>query len=107
MVMVGLIVLSLVLEWILPLRLKEAAGRTICWMMMFITMTFLMLSTVGLLFVIGKNVILPMDLALAYPARTVTGQGRQVDAVLEAPAALSVSIAWDGPAPDGTPFPES
>jgi hypothetical protein len=59
MVMLGLIVLSLILEWILPLRAKEAAGRAICWMMMAITMTFLGLSTVGLIFVIGTNVILP------------------------------------------------
>ena len=60
MVMLGLIVLSLILEWILPLAAKEAAGRVICWMMMAITMTFLGLSTVGLVFVIGKNVVWPM-----------------------------------------------
>ncbi len=60
MVMVGLIVVSLILEWILPMRLKDSAGAAICWMMMAITMAFLGLATVGLLFVIGMNVIWPM-----------------------------------------------
>jgi hypothetical protein len=58
--MVALILFSLVLEWILPMRLKDAAGAVICWMMMAITMTFLGLSTVGLVWVIGANVIWPM-----------------------------------------------
>ena len=60
MVMLGLIAASLVLEWILPMRLKDRAGAAICWGMMAITMAFLGLSTIGLLFMIGKNVILPM-----------------------------------------------
>jgi hypothetical protein len=57
--MVIMIAISLVLEKILPLRLKEFLGRTICWGMMAVTMAFLGLSTVGLLYVISVNVIIP------------------------------------------------
>ncbi len=60
LVMLILIAASLVLEWILPMRLKDAAGAFICWSLMAITMAFLGLSTVGLVYVIGRNVILPM-----------------------------------------------
>ena len=58
-VMLIMIAISLVLEKILPLRLKEFLGRTICWGMMAVTMAFLGLSTVGLLYVISVNVIIP------------------------------------------------
>lgn len=58
--MLGLIFLSIILEIVLPMRLKTRLGVIICWMMMFITMSFLVLSTVGLAFVIAQNIILPM-----------------------------------------------
>ncbi|MEE8558623.1 MAG: hypothetical protein V3T14_12140 [Myxococcota bacterium] len=60
LVMLVLIALSLVLEWILPMRLKDSAGAFICWSLMAITMAFLGLSTIGLAYVIGRNVILPL-----------------------------------------------
>ncbi len=59
MVMLVMIAGSLVLEKILPMALKEKLGTVICWSMMALTMTFLGLSTLGLLYVIGRNVILP------------------------------------------------
>ena len=46
--MVGLIVASLVAERILPAQLKNTLGTLICWTMMFVTMTFLTLASLGL-----------------------------------------------------------
>jgi hypothetical protein len=57
--MLGLIAASLVLEKVLPMRIKEVAGRGICWGLMAITMTFLSLSTVGLLWVLVVQQVLP------------------------------------------------
>ncbi len=57
--MLVMIAASIVLEKVLPIRLKEFLGRTICWGMMAVTMAFLGLSSVGLLYVVTVNVILP------------------------------------------------
>jgi hypothetical protein len=57
--MLGLIIASIVLELILPTSIKERLGVAICWTMMAITMTFLGLSTVGLVAIIGYQVLLP------------------------------------------------
>jgi hypothetical protein len=60
LMMLGMIALSIVLELILPLRIKQTVGKAICWGMMGITMTFLGLATVGLVLVFGQNVLLPL-----------------------------------------------
>ena len=60
LVMLGMIVGSVVVELILPLRVKERLGAAICWSMMAITMTFLGASTLGLLFVAWQNLIQPL-----------------------------------------------
>jgi hypothetical protein len=60
LIMLGMIALSIVLELILPLGIKQALGKAICWTMMGITMTFLGLATVGLVLVFGQNVLLPL-----------------------------------------------
>lgn len=49
LVMLAMIVGAFVIEAILPLRTKDRLGAMICWGMMSITMTFLGLSTLGLL----------------------------------------------------------
>ncbi len=59
LVMLSMIVASLILEKILPMRVKEAAGAAICWSLMAVTMAFLGLSTVGLIWVVGTRVVLP------------------------------------------------
>ena len=56
-VMLSLIVASLILERILPLRIKEVAGTAIVWTLMAITMAFLSVSTVALLLILGARVI--------------------------------------------------
>ncbi len=60
LVMLGMIAGSVVVELILPLRVKERLGAAICWSMMAITMTFLGASTLGLLFVAWQNFIQPL-----------------------------------------------
>jgi hypothetical protein len=60
LVMLGMIAGSVVVELILPLRVKERLGAAICWSMMAITMTFLGASTLGLLFVAWQNLIRPL-----------------------------------------------
>ena len=60
LVMLGLIVGSYLLEKILPLGLKERLGTATCWAMMAITMTFLGLSTVGLLYMSYTKYIGPI-----------------------------------------------
>lgn len=60
LVMLGMIAGSVVVELILPLRVKERLGAAICWSMMAITMTFLGASTLGLLFVAWQNLIQPL-----------------------------------------------
>lgn len=59
LMMLALIGTSVVMEFALPSRVKEPVGSAICWGMMFITMSFLILATVGLVVVVGLNVILP------------------------------------------------
>jgi hypothetical protein len=58
--MFGLIIGSIVLEAVVPSRIKNVLGVGICWSMMAITMSFLVLSTVGLAAVIWLNVVAPM-----------------------------------------------
>ncbi len=60
LVMLGMIAGSVVVELILPLRVKERLGAAICWSLMAITMTFLGASTLGLLFVAWQNLIRPL-----------------------------------------------
>ena len=49
LVMLGMIAGSVLVEMVLPQATKDRLGSMICWGMMAITMTFLGLSTVGLL----------------------------------------------------------
>lgn len=49
LVMLAMIVGAFVIEAILPQGAKDRLGAVICWGMMSLTMTFLGLSTVGLL----------------------------------------------------------
>ena len=60
LVMLAMIAGSVVVELILPLRVKERLGAVICWSLMAVTMTFLGGSTLGLLFVIWQNFIQPL-----------------------------------------------
>jgi hypothetical protein len=56
-VMLGMIVGSWIIELILPMKLKERLGAAICWGMMAVTMTFLGLSTLALIYVIATQAI--------------------------------------------------
>ena len=47
--MLGMIVGSIVIEFILPQPVKDRIGTAVCWGMMGVTMAFLILSTIGLL----------------------------------------------------------
>jgi len=58
--MLGLIVVSIIAELILPTALKSRLGTVITWGMMAITMTFLGLSTLGLIYVAWTNILAPM-----------------------------------------------
>lgn len=58
--MLTLIVGSIILELILPAGLKRVLGTSITWAMMAITMTFLGLSTLGLIYVAWTNILAPM-----------------------------------------------
>ena len=60
LVMLAMIAGSIVIELILPMRVKERLGAGICWSMMAVTMTFLGASTLGLLFVVWANFIRPL-----------------------------------------------
>ena len=60
MMMLGMIVGSIIVERILPQRTKDRLGAVICWCMMAITMSFLTLSAVGLVFVTITNYIIPL-----------------------------------------------
>lgn len=59
LVMLGMIVGSIVVELILPQATKDRIGSVICWGMMALTMTFLGLSTVGLLIATWVQFIKP------------------------------------------------
>jgi hypothetical protein len=56
-VMLGMIAGSWIIELILPMKVKERLGALICWSMMAVTMTFLGLSTVALIYVIATQAI--------------------------------------------------
>jgi hypothetical protein len=58
--MLTLIILSIILELILPTGLKRVLGTGICWGMMAITMTFLGLSTLALIYVAWTNILAPL-----------------------------------------------
>ena len=60
LVMLGMIGGSIVVELILPERIKQAMGGAICWFMMAVTMTTLGLCTVGLLYVTAVNYLIPL-----------------------------------------------
>ncbi len=62
-VMLVLIIGSTVADLALPEALKERLGVMICWAMMAITMTFLSLASLGLLWLLAFQVILPRLLA--------------------------------------------
>jgi len=59
LVMLGMIGGSIIVERLLPQQTKDKLGAMICWSMMAITMSFLTLSAVGLVFVSLKNYVLP------------------------------------------------
>lgn len=56
--MLAMIAASIVLEWVLPSALKQRLGTMICWGLMFITMSFLTLSTVGLVLMFVNRYLL-------------------------------------------------
>ena len=60
LMMLAMIGGSIVVELVLPMRVKQAMGNAICWSMMAITMTTLGLATLLLLFVTFNNYIRPM-----------------------------------------------
>jgi hypothetical protein len=47
--MLAMIAGSIVVEFVLPQAIKDRIGTLVCWGMMGVTMTFLILSTIGLL----------------------------------------------------------
>lgn len=55
--MLLLIVASVIADVALPERLKERLGVVICWSMMAVTMAFLTLSAVGLIFILAFQVV--------------------------------------------------
>lgn len=57
--MLAMIVGSIVVEMILPQALKDRLGALVCWSLMAVTMTFLMLSTIGLLVATWYRYIAP------------------------------------------------
>jgi hypothetical protein len=59
LMMLGMIGGSIVVELVLPARIKQALGNAICWSMMAVTMTTLGLCTLGLLYVTATNYIIP------------------------------------------------
>ena len=58
--MFGLILFSIVVELILPQGFKDRLGALICWTMMAVTMTFLGLATVGLLYGTWQQYLKPL-----------------------------------------------
>jgi uncharacterized membrane protein len=60
LVMLGMIGGSVLVELILPARIKQTMGNAICWMMMAVTMTTLGLCTIGLLVVSYINYLRPL-----------------------------------------------
>lgn len=60
LMMLGMILGSIVVELVLPARLKQALGGVICWMMMAVTMGGLAAATVGLIAVVVWQFVLPL-----------------------------------------------
>ena len=60
LMMLAMIGGSIVVELVLPMRIKQAMGNAICWSMMAVTMTTLGLCTVLLLVVTFNNYIRPL-----------------------------------------------
>ena len=60
LMMLGMIIGSIIIERILPQPTKDRLGAVICWCMMALTMSFLTLSAVGLIFVTVTNYVLPL-----------------------------------------------
>ena len=58
--MIAMVAGSIVVEWILPQKLKDTLGAGICWMMMAVTMLFLGVSTIGLIWMGYQNFIAPV-----------------------------------------------
>jgi hypothetical protein len=58
--MLAMIAGSLVIELILPMRIKERLGAAICWSMMAVTMTFLGAASLGLIAVVWFNFVQPL-----------------------------------------------
>jgi len=60
LMMLAMIGGSIVVELILPMRIKQALGNGICWIMMAVTMSSLGLATLGLLYVSWVQYIQPL-----------------------------------------------
>ena len=60
LMMLGMIIGSILVELILPMRFKQALGNGICWIMMAVTMSSLGLATLGLLYVTWTEYIQPL-----------------------------------------------
>ena len=60
LMMLAMIGGSIVVELVLPARLKQAMGNAICWSMMAVTMTTLGLCTILLIVVTFNNFIRPL-----------------------------------------------
>ncbi len=59
LMMLAMIGGSIMVELVLPMRIKQALGNGICWIMMAVTMTSLGLATLGLLYVSWVQYIQP------------------------------------------------
>jgi hypothetical protein len=57
--MLAMIGASVMVELILPMRIKQALGNGICWIMMAVTMSSLGLATLGLIYVSWTQYIQP------------------------------------------------
>lgn len=55
--MFWMIVGSIVIEWLLPMKAKQPLGVAACWVLMVITMAFLGSATIGLVLVIVDSYI--------------------------------------------------
>ena len=59
LMMLAMIGGSIMVELVLPMRIKQTLGNGICWIMMAVTMTSLGLATLGLLYVSWVQYIQP------------------------------------------------
>jgi hypothetical protein len=60
LMMLAMIGGSILVELVLPMRIKQALGNGICWIMMAVTMSSLGLATLLLLYVTWTNYLQPM-----------------------------------------------